>query len=189
MAQVWGLLALRLSEASVLPFNQTVQARAMSEYIAEIATASKDTLDLTPLRAAAKAFASAAHAVGMEVSRGVPEGVTTTPLNDRLAFTERKFLVCVHGMSVYACAWLYVCVCVCVRVCSCTSSAVIEMNLEIDFFLSSPTHPLIHLSYIRSRYTTLLPSAQFAAELPGRKWFRHVLQAYNITLSPSPRAR
>jgi len=90
MAKVWGLLTLRLADASGrLPFNHTSQADAMHEYVhileheAEVSKAPKGLL--VPLKAAVTLFEIAARSVGAY-------DIDHHTLDDRLAFTERRFL-------------------------------------------------------------------------------------------------
>jgi N-acetylated-alpha-linked acidic dipeptidase len=150
MARIWGLLALRMSSADVLPVSLSAQAKAIQEYVgvveelvqpkdkdsadehehehlADSDMASK--VDLSPLHKAADAFTEATRKfhnqlnemVSRSSSQGAASGAlqvdtdgvvsvasrtmlrhvggqgrtdmkTLTAMNDKLAFTERRFL-------------------------------------------------------------------------------------------------
>ena len=95
MARLWGLLALRLADAVVLPFDHTDQAAALRSYqsdLQRIADASGHTFDFTALTAAVDAYVDAAHAVGACARRAATERRADAELNERLAMTERRFL-------------------------------------------------------------------------------------------------
>ena len=78
MAQVWGLIALRLAgegnakagaAVSPLPFNFSLQAEAVAEYIADAKGRTNGTqVSYTALDAAQRAFAAAAKQVEAEAS-------------------------------------------------------------------------------------------------------------------------
>mmetsp|Transcript_99081 Transcript_99081/g.296049 ORF Transcript_99081/g.296049 Transcript_99081/m.296049 type:complete len:683 (+) Transcript_99081:59-2107(+) len=82
-AQVWGLLALRLADREVVPFNHSRQAEAMAQWADDLPPG----LDLGSLRAGIAAYAAAAEAAARQTRAGAH-----ADLNDRLAFTERAFL-------------------------------------------------------------------------------------------------
>jgi len=89
MAQVWGLLCLRLADSEILPFNHTLQANAMKSYVHDLEHAAKDagvSINLQELDEVVEEFEKAAAKVLDEGSAEVND------LNDRLAFTERRFL-------------------------------------------------------------------------------------------------
>ncbi len=98
MAELWGRLALRLADAPVLPLNHTEQGHALDAYVTtlEELLASRDQppnrLDLAPLKAAVRAYQAAARGVAEELLLLEEEDeVALSTLNDRLAFTERRF--------------------------------------------------------------------------------------------------
>eukprot|EP00301_Raphidiophrys_heterophryoidea_P002246 c11052_g1_i1.p1 GENE.c11052_g1_i1~~c11052_g1_i1.p1 ORF type:complete len:704 (+),score=173.11 c11052_g1_i1:37-2148(+) len=98
IAQVWGLLALRLATASVLPFNHTAQADAIDQYIATVQRQLPNPapVSLAPLATATASYRSAAANVSQLVESLSLAHSSSEPavasLNDRLAFTERRFL-------------------------------------------------------------------------------------------------
>lgn len=101
MAQVWGLIALRLSGSNVeapLPLNLSIQAEAIAGYISRVKGNRSVPLDFTALEDASLAFKSAAARAMAEVHRlsrmgpqAPPEEVTA--LNERLGLLERSFLL------------------------------------------------------------------------------------------------
>lgn len=97
-AQVWGLIALRLAEAEVLPFDYTEYAKQLHNYVQEIEARldkPRDTLDLTPLRQAIALFNAAALLAQAETERARNTSATAKDrrdLNDRLMLTERAFI-------------------------------------------------------------------------------------------------
>ena len=60
---VEGVLALRFSEATYLPFNHSAAAIALEGYIAQPAAYGESELDLSPLEDAVATYASAAARV------------------------------------------------------------------------------------------------------------------------------
>lgn len=96
MSQVLGTMALRMSEADVLPFTYSQYARALQAALddaARGATAAGVTADLAPLRAAAGAAGTTARELEQDIARGLMSGRLTrdraSALNDRLARLEQ----------------------------------------------------------------------------------------------------
>jgi len=108
MAQVWGLVAMRLagsssaavgeaaavSVPSPLPLNFTLQAEAIAGYIADAKARPTGTrLDYTALDAASHAFAAAASKVMAQAQEArASDAAAVAALDERLAYTERRFL-------------------------------------------------------------------------------------------------
>jgi N-acetylated-alpha-linked acidic dipeptidase len=98
MARLWGVVALRLANADVVPLDYRATADRVSEFVRETADAAdppeKDAL--RPLTAAADRFAAAAKAAGarMDVllASGAPDRRAAALLDDALIHTERAFI-------------------------------------------------------------------------------------------------
>lgn len=97
LAQIWGLLALRLADARVLPFNHTAQAQAMRGWAQHLGK----KLDVHKLEGAIDAYETASLSTELQEGRRINIDTSTfsrsvnaslSSLNDRLAFTERQFL-------------------------------------------------------------------------------------------------
>jgi N-acetylated-alpha-linked acidic dipeptidase len=92
-AQFWGLMALKLVDSAVVPFNYTSYALALNTYYKNVATLLKHAgskMSLKELESAISLFAQAANNVNQEI---LDYAVNPNPtLNDRLVFTERVFL-------------------------------------------------------------------------------------------------
>mmetsp|Transcript_62354 Transcript_62354/g.171424 ORF Transcript_62354/g.171424 Transcript_62354/m.171424 type:complete len:672 (+) Transcript_62354:32-2047(+) len=96
-AQIEGVLALRFSDATTLPFNHTAAAIALEGYIAQLRAYNEPDLDLSPLDEAVATYKAAAAAtckdVGALVKSGLgPDNADAVALNERLSLTERRFL-------------------------------------------------------------------------------------------------
>jgi N-acetylated-alpha-linked acidic dipeptidase len=89
MVQVWGLLALRLANAEVLPLDYAAYAGRIREFIDGIDR--RHAAALAPARAAADRLVSAAAAAAreMEAARASGSGAS---INRRLMAAERAFL-------------------------------------------------------------------------------------------------
>ncbi|KAF6169873.1 hypothetical protein GIB67_034265 [Kingdonia uniflora] len=99
VAGIWGLLALRLAEDSILPFNYlsyAVQLQAHSDILANLTDASK--VSLHPITTAIQELVTAAKGVEEE-AKNLRDQVTSDhlfglkrrSLNDRLMLAERAF--------------------------------------------------------------------------------------------------
>jgi len=111
-AKIWGLLALRLADSEILPFDHQEQGEALERYCDTVAgREGGEALELTELReAVAKYVTAGAHLNGARLRDFAsgkwcgekPHGdkrnndkemaACLDSLNDRLALTERKFL-------------------------------------------------------------------------------------------------
>ncbi len=96
MAQVLGTIALRMSEADVLPFHYShyvTKLRAALDDAGGWATGAGLPADLAPLRAAVGASATTARELEEDIARGLSSGrltrTTASALNDRLARLEQ----------------------------------------------------------------------------------------------------
>lgn len=95
MAQVWGLMAMKLADATILPLNFTRYGEDLEEYLAStvrLASNENMTLDATELNMAIEAFQTAAANVTEEIERVRSSGADPSELNNRLMQTERQFL-------------------------------------------------------------------------------------------------
>lgn len=93
MARVFGLEAVRMADADVLPYDYVAYARAISEYLEAAKTKAKDAgldaLDFAPAEAAATRMAEAAQRA--YVLQAAPTG-DLARLNDALRQTEAALL-------------------------------------------------------------------------------------------------
>jgi N-acetylated-alpha-linked acidic dipeptidase len=95
MARVFGLLALRMAEADVLPFNYEEYGKEIAAYLDAAKKRADDklndrALDFKPVMAAAKHFQDAGAKI-LTKQRGAPHDAAR--LNDALIKTERALLV------------------------------------------------------------------------------------------------
>jgi N-acetylated-alpha-linked acidic dipeptidase len=98
MTRVWGVLALRLANAEVVPLDYRVTAERVREFVAEMVDvtdpAGKDAL--RPLTAAVDRFAVAAGGAGTRMdallATDTPDRSAAVLLNAALIETERAFL-------------------------------------------------------------------------------------------------
>jgi len=96
MSQVLGTMALRMSEADVLPFTYSHYVKKLEAALDDTARGSADAgmvADLAPLRAAAGAAATTSRELEQDIARGLGSGRltrgTASALNDRLARLEQ----------------------------------------------------------------------------------------------------
>jgi len=83
-AQLWGLVALKLADSEVVPYNYTLYGQRLSDYYASIQRLlqqTNQTMDLSQLTASITSFQQAAKKL-----------VLTADNNDRMTYTERQFL-------------------------------------------------------------------------------------------------
>eukprot|EP01094_Clydonella_sp_ATCC50884_P018740 TRINITY_DN3521_c0_g1_i2.p1 TRINITY_DN3521_c0_g1~~TRINITY_DN3521_c0_g1_i2.p1 ORF type:complete len:348 (+),score=103.02 TRINITY_DN3521_c0_g1_i2:1514-2557(+) len=95
MAQVWGLMAMKLADSVVLPFNFTRYGDALGEYLESTKLlASQYDVSFNPsdLSQAIAAFQKAAAVVSQEQVAVRESGDSPKALNERLIQTERQFL-------------------------------------------------------------------------------------------------
>jgi N-acetylated-alpha-linked acidic dipeptidase len=89
MVRVWGLLALRLANADVLPLDYAAYAARIREFIDAIDR--RYAAELTPARSAADRLAAAALAAAKEIEAARSNG-SAAAINRRLVAAERAFL-------------------------------------------------------------------------------------------------
>jgi len=104
MAQMWGLVALRLAGSAPaaagddslrvpLPLNFTHQAEAIAGYIAAAKARPNGTkVDYLALDAAHARFAAASRKLHADLATAAHDADTIAALDERLAYTERRFL-------------------------------------------------------------------------------------------------
>jgi N-acetylated-alpha-linked acidic dipeptidase len=98
MARVWGVMALRLANADVVPLDYRVTAARVREFVEEAMDAADAAQReaLRPLIAAADRFAVAAAAAGTRIeavlASDAPDRRAAAHLDDTLMRTERAFL-------------------------------------------------------------------------------------------------
>jgi N-acetylated-alpha-linked acidic dipeptidase len=98
MTRVWGVTALRLANADVLPLDYRTTADRVREFIKETIEAAEPSHRdaLRPLTGAADRFASAAAAAGSRVdallAADAPDRRAAALLDEMLIKTERAFL-------------------------------------------------------------------------------------------------
>lgn len=98
MARVWGVMALRLANADVLPLDYRATADRVREFVAETvdaaSAAEKDAL--RPLTGAVDRFAAAADAAGQRIDAllagDAPDRAAVARLDEMLMKTERAFI-------------------------------------------------------------------------------------------------
>ncbi|MGH9330017.1 MAG: M28 family metallopeptidase, partial [Vicinamibacterales bacterium] len=89
MVRIWGLLALRLANADVLPLDYATYAARIQEFIKGID--GRYATELAPARAAADRLAATAAAAALEMEGALAHGAAGA-LNRRLMAAERAFL-------------------------------------------------------------------------------------------------
>jgi N-acetylated-alpha-linked acidic dipeptidase len=98
MTRVWGVMALRLANADIVPLDYRATARRVREFVSEIteSAAARHRAALAPLAAAAAQFAAAAAAAGSRIdtllAHDVPSRTTAAAIDRMLIRTERAFL-------------------------------------------------------------------------------------------------
>ena len=92
-ARVWGVLALRLADGALLPFDHEAAAAALVGYLAQLEAHAVPGLDLGQLAAAVSAYGTAAQAAAADVAAAdLGDSAAVAALNARLSLTERRFL-------------------------------------------------------------------------------------------------
>lgn len=94
-AGIWGLVALRLADDPILPFNYLSYATELQEYKNVINTLLEETMWLHPISAAIQELTAAANDIQEEIKKVRMDGSTAVRrrgLNDRLMLAERGFL-------------------------------------------------------------------------------------------------
>ena len=98
MTRVWGVMALRLANADVVPLDYRATADRVREFVKETTDAAgpAQKTALRPLTAAADRFAAAAAAMGTRIdallAADAPDRRAAALLDDTLMKTERAFL-------------------------------------------------------------------------------------------------
>jgi N-acetylated-alpha-linked acidic dipeptidase len=100
MAQMWGLLALRLANAEVLPFDFAAYARSIRGFVRDLERASRlspQQVDLQPLLRATVELQTAArallhHVEGEQLRRGSLPPAQAALLNRSILAFERNWL-------------------------------------------------------------------------------------------------
>lgn len=87
-SKIWGLLAIRLSDSNLIPFDHVVQGKALSRYQKAIAE-QEVSLDLSKLQQAIKDYQKAAFDLHSECES---ESADISSCNEKLGLTERQFL-------------------------------------------------------------------------------------------------
>lgn len=87
-SKIWGVLALRLADSDLVPFDHVVQGRALSQYVKAIAE-QQVSLDLSNLQQAIKDYQKAAFDLHSKCESNATDAQTC---NDKLGLTERQFL-------------------------------------------------------------------------------------------------
>ncbi|XP_057805232.1 probable glutamate carboxypeptidase AMP1 isoform X2 [Salvia miltiorrhiza] len=96
---IWGLIALRLADDPILPFNYLSYATELQEYKNTLNTLLGESISLDPITAAIQEFTKAAYEADEEIKNLRVDKNTDRStvlrrraLNDRLMLTERGFL-------------------------------------------------------------------------------------------------
>jgi len=98
ISKLWGLLALRLANAEVLPYDFEAYAASIHDFLADLDSKSKlqQHLDLVPLNAAIEDFQQAAQDLNPAVGKALADGILTPDrarrLNESLAQVEGNWL-------------------------------------------------------------------------------------------------
>ncbi|XP_042017315.1 probable glutamate carboxypeptidase AMP1 isoform X2 [Salvia splendens] len=99
VAGIWGLVALRLADDPILPFNYISYATELQKYKNVLSTMLGESISLDPITAAIQEFTTAAYETDEEIkklrvdgSKDVSTLLRRGALNDRLMLAERGFL-------------------------------------------------------------------------------------------------
>ena len=92
MGEVWGRMALRLANASVLPYDLPAMARTVGEFLVQLGEVPgvPDSLDLRDARAAHQGMVDAAASLEAAITRGV---IATREANVALQRVEQQWLL------------------------------------------------------------------------------------------------
>jgi N-acetylated-alpha-linked acidic dipeptidase len=90
MAQLWGVLALRLSNAEILPFDCAVYADHLRDFIKELEPKSKGKVDLRPVLERVAEFGAAGKALNQTIARALNSGKADRALAERV---NRKLMI------------------------------------------------------------------------------------------------
>ncbi|KAL1566069.1 glutamate carboxypeptidase II [Salvia divinorum] len=92
---IWGLVALRLADDPILPFNYLSYSAELQEYKNALNALMGESISLDPLAAAIEDFTAAANEADGEIKKLRADGpalLRRRALNDRLMLAERGFL-------------------------------------------------------------------------------------------------
>ena len=98
MTRLWGVMALRLANADVVPLDYRATADRVREFVREVMEAARgaDRAALQPLEAAANRFSASADAAGRRMESALaastPDEQAMASLNRTLIRAERAFL-------------------------------------------------------------------------------------------------
>jgi N-acetylated-alpha-linked acidic dipeptidase len=98
VARLWGVMALRLANADVVPLDYRATAAKLREFVAEAIDAARaaDRAALQPLEGAADRFAASADSAGRRMesllAASIPDEKAMTSLSRALMKAERAFL-------------------------------------------------------------------------------------------------
>jgi N-acetylated-alpha-linked acidic dipeptidase len=87
-SKIWGLLALRLADSDLIPFDHEVQGKALTQYAKSIAEL-QIKLDLSKLQEAIKDYRKAAFDLHSNCEKNATDASTC---NEKLGLAERQFL-------------------------------------------------------------------------------------------------
>ncbi len=96
MSSLWGVMAVRLANADLLPFDYEEYGRDLALYVKDLEPLAADHLDLKPLRDAVDAFTEAAVQAAQRTEKMLTEGADRARLkkfNEALMKVERDFTV------------------------------------------------------------------------------------------------
>lgn len=92
-ARIWGVLALRLADTTLLPFDHAAEAKALAGYYAQLQEHRIEGLNLEGLAASISAYNEAQQQLTADVEALDETDVSAVnEMNERLSLTERRFL-------------------------------------------------------------------------------------------------
>jgi N-acetylated-alpha-linked acidic dipeptidase len=96
MSQLWGVVAMRLANADILPFDHAMQARKLRDFTKEVGVkaGARKNLDLRTLLSRIDEFEAAGRALNVATTTALSRGADfqTIQLNRDLIATERSWL-------------------------------------------------------------------------------------------------
>lgn len=97
MSQLWGVVALRLANADVLPFDYATYAQKLREFTEEVGKApgADKNIDLRPLLRQIESFESAGRELNIAIDSALASSAKPSfvPLNNDLLAAERNWLI------------------------------------------------------------------------------------------------
>jgi len=94
-SQIWGLLAIRLADSTILPFDYSNYASELQIYLEEITqylSSNGGSIPLNDLRSAVTVFVDGANKAAQDLKNLQLSTDQINKYNDRLTMTERAFL-------------------------------------------------------------------------------------------------